>query len=86
VVTDLPQPGEFFFVASGSSLVVAGFYNPATHTLVATDWVHDELSAAARLRRSSSTVEHPVRSARACCFQRAPYYGMWLDYWRGDSV
>jgi hypothetical protein len=44
-----PQFGEWIqiLVDDGSSLEVAGFYNPATHTLVATDWVHDERSAAA---------------------------------------
>jgi hypothetical protein len=44
-----PQFGEWvrIVVADGSSLELAGFYNPATHTLVATDWVHDEGSTAA---------------------------------------
>jgi hypothetical protein len=44
-----PQSGEWvqIVVDVGDSLEVAGFYNPATHTLVATDWVHDEASAAA---------------------------------------
>jgi hypothetical protein len=44
-----PRLGEWvrIVVADGSSLEIAGFYNPATHTLVATDWVHDERSAAA---------------------------------------
>jgi hypothetical protein len=44
-----PQLGEWvrIVVADGSSLEIAGFYNPATHTLVATDWVHDEGSTAA---------------------------------------
>jgi hypothetical protein len=31
-------------VDDGNSLNFAGFYNPETHTLVATDWVHDERS------------------------------------------
>jgi hypothetical protein len=44
-----PWFGEWvqIVVADGSSLELAGFYNPATHTLVATDWVHDEGSTAA---------------------------------------
>jgi len=44
-----PQSGEWvrIVVVRGGSREVAGFYNPATHTLVATDWVHDALSAAA---------------------------------------
>lgn len=44
-----PQLGEWvrIVVADEDSLRVAGFYNPQTHTLVATDWVHDARSAAA---------------------------------------
>jgi hypothetical protein len=44
-----PQFGVWvrIVVDDEGSLKVAGFYNPATHTLVATDWVHDERSAAA---------------------------------------
>ncbi len=44
-----PRSGQWvrIDVANGNSLKVAGFYNPKTHTLVATDWVHNELSAAA---------------------------------------
>lgn len=42
-----PQFGEWvkIVVDNRGSQEVAGFYNPATHTLVATDWVHSELSA-----------------------------------------
>jgi hypothetical protein len=34
-------------IANERSREVAGFYNPETHTLIATDWVHDADSAAA---------------------------------------